>query len=129
MGEGPTNGTAGGSFQHSWRPQQRLRPAYLDAQSRFRLSGQLRRLPLPTVVLSYEFWRRRFGGDPPIFGRPLPGLPAQNALIPVGVAAPHFELLFPADANLDSVRGLLSGTVSKRMAYKPDDMRRPRRTK
>jgi putative ABC transport system permease protein len=58
---------------------------------------------LPTyAVLSYEFWQRRFGGDPSILGHPLPGLPAQNAPIPVGVAAPHFQLLMPADANIET---------------------------
>jgi predicted permease len=58
--------------------------------------------PLPRfVILSYEYWQRRFGEDRSIFGRPLPGVPAQNALVPVGVAAPHFELLFPPDANLE----------------------------
>jgi predicted permease len=58
--------------------------------------------PLPRyVILSYEFWQRRFGADRSIFGRPLPGVPTQNGLVPVGVAAPHFELLFPPDANLE----------------------------
>ncbi len=54
------------------------------------------------AILSYEFWQRRFGGDPSILGRPLPGLPAQNTPIPVGVAAPHFQILFPPDANLET---------------------------
>jgi putative ABC transport system permease protein len=53
------------------------------------------------VILSYEFWQRRFGGDRSLFGRPLPGAPAQNGLVVVGVTAPHFELLFPPDANLE----------------------------
>ena len=53
------------------------------------------------VVLSYEYWQKRFGGDHSIFGRPLPGVPAPNGLVPVGVAAPHFELLFPPDSNLE----------------------------
>ena len=58
--------------------------------------------PLPrSVILSYEYWHRRFGDDLSIFGRALPGLPAQNALIPVGVAVPHIELLFPPDANVE----------------------------
>ena len=58
--------------------------------------------PLPRfVILSYEYWQRRFGADRSIFGRPLPGVPAQGGLVPVGVAAPHFELLFPPDANLE----------------------------
>ena len=28
-------------------------------------------------------------------------MPAQNGLVPVGVSAPHFELLFPPDSNLE----------------------------
>ena len=59
------------------------------------------RLP-NSVILSYEFWHRRFGGDASVLNRPLPGLNPQNVLIPVGVAAPHFQLLFPADANVET---------------------------
>jgi putative ABC transport system permease protein len=55
-----------------------------------------------SVILSYEFWHRRFGGDASVLNRPLPGLNPQNVLIPVGVAAPHFQLLFPADANVET---------------------------
>jgi putative ABC transport system permease protein len=54
------------------------------------------------AILSYEFWQRRFGGDRSVLGRPLPELPGQNVTIPVGVAAPHFQLLFPADANVET---------------------------
>lgn len=58
--------------------------------------------PVPNfVILSHEYWERRFGGDASIFSRPLPGQPAQNVLIPVGVTAPHFQLLFPAEANVE----------------------------
>jgi predicted permease len=55
-----------------------------------------------SAILSYEFWQRRFGGDPSILGRPLPGVQAQNTPIAVGVAGPHLQLLFPPDANLET---------------------------
>src|SRR5262249_54335191 len=35
-------------------------------------------------------------------GHSLPGLPTQNAPIPVGVAAPRMRLFFPADANIEA---------------------------
>jgi len=54
------------------------------------------------AILSYEYWQRRFGGDRSILDRPLAGLPAQNAPIPVGVAAPHLQLLFPSDADVET---------------------------
>ena len=53
--------------------------------------------PFPTidvsVLLSYPFWQRRFGGDPAVVGRTLQ-LGGNNAHV-VGVLAPGFELLFP----------------------------------
>ena len=57
------------------------------------------RLPLYSI-LSYEYFQRRFGGNPSILGQPLP-VGAGPAPIIVGVLARGFELLFPPDANME----------------------------
>jgi predicted permease len=50
----------------------------------------------PTMaIISYEFWQRRYGGNTAVLGRTM-----GNAQI-VGVLAPHFELLFPSDLDVD----------------------------
>ena len=54
------------------------------------------------AILSYDYWQRRFGGDPKILGRPMPGA-GQGGTEIVGVLAPGFELLFPSDANVERV--------------------------
>lgn len=55
---------------------------------------------LPTIViLSYEFWQRRYGGDEAIIGRSIE-LGNGRADI-VGVLAPGFEVLFPPGTNVD----------------------------
>ena len=59
------------------------------------------RLPA-MAILSYDYWQRRFGGDPKILGRPMPGA-GQGGTEIVGVLAPGFELLFPSDANVERV--------------------------
>jgi putative ABC transport system permease protein len=43
------------------------------------------------VVLSYEYWQRRYGGSTAILDHPI----GASALRVVGVLAPRFELLFP----------------------------------
>lgn len=59
--------------------------------------------PLPTfVILSNEYFQQRFGGDRSIVGKPLPVSAAFGPPpIIVGVLAPHFELLFPPQANIE----------------------------
>jgi putative ABC transport system permease protein len=56
-------------------------------------------LPLATI-LSYDYWKRRFGGRADVLGRTTPGAP-QGATVIVGVLAPGFELIFPASANME----------------------------
>jgi predicted permease len=68
---------------------------------------------LPAIaIISYEYWQRRFGGNPGILGQTLksPGISPQI----VGVLAPRFELLFPPDANLEHLPDLW---VSNRLSY------------
>jgi predicted permease len=56
---------------------------------------------LPTMaIVSYEYWQRRFGGNPGALGRPmLNGAP--NSPVIVGVLAPGLELEFRASSNVD----------------------------
>ncbi|MBZ5604982.1 MAG: ABC transporter permease [Acidobacteriia bacterium] len=60
---------------------------------------QAPRLP-PMAIISYEYWQRRFGGNPAIFGQKMqnagPGAP-----VIVGALAPGFELEFRASSNVD----------------------------
>jgi putative ABC transport system permease protein len=56
--------------------------------------------PLPVVaILSHEYWRRRYGGDPAVLGQRIPGGARPEI---VGVLAPGFELLFPPAAGVES---------------------------
>lgn len=60
--------------------------------------------PLPNmVILSNEYFQKRFGGDVSVIGKPLPVAAAAGGPPPiiVGVLAPGFELLFPPKANLE----------------------------
>jgi putative ABC transport system permease protein len=56
---------------------------------------------VPTIaILSYNFWLRRYGGDPSVVGHMI-DLGGGRAEI-VGVLAPGFELLFPPRTGIDS---------------------------
>lgn len=55
------------------------------------------RLPF-MAILSYDYFQRRFGGDPAVIGR---SMRTQGNFSPViiGVLAPHFRLYFPPEAE------------------------------
>lgn len=57
------------------------------------------RLPVH-AILSYEYFQRRFGGDPSVIGRSM--MPAGQGPTPiiVGVLQPRFQLYFPPEAQV-----------------------------
>jgi predicted permease len=63
--------------------------------------------PPPSIILSHEFWKRRYGGDMSLVGQSIIlGPPAREGLPPfrgqvVGVLEPGFELLFPPGTNME----------------------------
>jgi putative ABC transport system permease protein len=57
--------------------------------------------PVPTmVILSHEYWQRRFGGDASVVGTNLP-TDGPRLLRIVGVLEPGFQLLFPPADNVE----------------------------
>src|SRR5687768_4217383 len=64
--------------------------------------------PLPNIViLSNEYFQKRFGGDHSVIGKPLPVANANApAALVVGVLSPGFELLFPPQANVEQFPSL-----------------------
>jgi putative ABC transport system permease protein len=57
------------------------------------------RLPV-IAILSYQYFQRRYGGNPAIIGHPIQ-VPGGSGPQVVGVLAPGFELLFPPDADME----------------------------
>jgi predicted permease len=55
------------------------------------------RLPVMAIV-SYEYFQRRYGLDPSVFGHPITTT-GRLSLVIVGVLAPRFQLYFPPAAN------------------------------
>lgn len=69
------------------------------------------------VLLSYTFWRSRFGGQPDVLGRTLPldGRPARV----IGVLPPEFETPTLAHADLLVPQGLDDATLQKAVTGRP----------
>ena len=55
--------------------------------------------PGSAAILSYEYWQRRYGGDPGVLGKEIVGAGASGPRI-VGVLAPGFKLYLPPAANV-----------------------------
>jgi putative ABC transport system permease protein len=55
--------------------------------------------PPPKMILSHEFWQRRFGGNPSVVGT-VASLGDLRIEI-VGVLEPRFEILFPPGVNIE----------------------------
>ncbi len=68
--------------------------------------------PATVVILSYEFFQRRYGGNPAVIGHPMLG--AKGGPTIAGVLAPHFELLFPPGMQVERVPDMW---VAARLPY------------
>jgi predicted permease len=70
--------------------------------------------PMPVItILSYEYFERRYGGNPNVLGHTLRTTGGPGMVI-VGVLAPHFRLYFPPDANIDSAPDVW---IANRLGY------------
>ena len=73
------------------------------------------RLPV-IAIISYEYFQRQFGANPSAIGQTLnKGKPFSPRI--VGVLAPHFQIYFPASANLQAAPEIW---VANRLGYRAD---------
>jgi predicted permease len=73
---------------------------------------------LPVMaVISYEYFQRQFGSNPDVIGKALnQGKPLSPRI--VGVLAPHFQIYFPASANLEAAPDIW---IANRLGYDAAD--------
>jgi putative ABC transport system permease protein len=57
--------------------------------------------PVPKTILSYQFWQRRFGGNPAVVGTVI--RLGEQPFEVIGVLEPRFELLLPPELNVETV--------------------------
>jgi predicted permease len=73
---------------------------------------------LPTMaILSYEYFQRKFGGDPAVLGKVLNQGQTFSPRV-VGVLAPHFQIYFPASLGLEAAPDIW---VANRLGYDAAD--------
>jgi putative ABC transport system permease protein len=70
------------------------------------------RLPIMAII-SYEYFQRQFGANPAVLGQSLNnGKPFSPRII--GVLAPHFQIYFPASADLEAAPDIW---IANRLGY------------
>ncbi len=70
------------------------------------------RLPIMAII-SYEYFKRQFGSNPAVLGQSLnKGKPFSPRVI--GVLAPHFQIYFPASADLEAAPDIW---IANRLGY------------
>jgi putative ABC transport system permease protein len=70
------------------------------------------RLPIMAII-SYEYFHRQFGSNPAVIGQSLnKGKPFSPRII--GVLAPHFQIYFPASADLEAAPDIW---IANRLGY------------
>ena len=82
-------------------------------------AAQQQGLPPPRLpahaILSYEYFQRRYGGDPSVLGRSMSAAgPQAPTPIIVGVLQPHFQLYFPPEAQVLSAPDIW---IANRLGY------------
>jgi predicted permease len=76
---------------------------FTSDDGRARATGPRPAFPLPeaeVAILSYEYWQRRYGGDPAAIGREMPASGGRGPRI-IGVLEPGFRLLLPAGVTAE----------------------------
>ena len=71
------------------------------------------------AILSYEYFQRRYGGDPSAIGRSMSFAGGPQAPVPiiVGVLAPHFQLYFPPETQIVPAPDIW---IANRLGYDAD---------
>jgi putative ABC transport system permease protein len=65
------------------------------------------------AVLSYEYFRRRYGGNAAILGHPMRSTAGPSPIV-VGVLAPNFQLYFPAESGQEAAPDIW---IANRLGY------------